>query len=293
MKAFESYHPFVTLVYFLSVLSISMFVMNPIIEITALIGAFLFCITVQKPSDTLKNTGFYLVMFLLVTLTNPLFSHSGNTVLFTLGNIPVTLEALLYGGSIALTVIAVMLWCKCYSLVFTSDKFLYLFGKAIPKLSLIISTALRFIPLFKKQFFKVTKAQKAMGIYSSDTALEKIKSTGRVFVSTISWSLENSMETSSSMKSRGYSNKNRSNFSVFKFERRDAVFSAVCVLLLLNVLFGVSQGVLEFEYYPVIAYKKITPIGILSYISFFTLSVLPFIIEVKEAILWKYYVSRI
>lgn len=293
MKAFESYHPFVTLVYFLSVLSVSMFVMNPIIEATALVGALLFSLTVQKKNEIFKSALFYTAMLLLVTLTNPLFSHLGETKLFYLGNNPITLEALLYGAAIGVTVIAVMLWCRCYSEIMTSDKFLYIFGKAIPKLSLIISTALRFIPLFKRQMYKVSRTQKAMGLYSSDGFISKVKSTGRVFVSMISWSLENAMETSSSMKARGYGAKDRSNFSLYKFSRRDAGLLAVCVLLLSCVLCGAAKGALTFEYYPTVSKIDFSPIGIFSYVSFALLSLLPFLIEIKEVLLWKYYVSKI
>lgn len=293
MKAFENYHPFVTLVYFLSVLSVSMFVMNPIIEITALVGALLFSLVTQKQRDVFKSLAFYGAMFFLVTLTNPLFSHLGETKLFYLGKNPVTLEALLYGASIAVTIIAVMVWCRCYSEIMTSDKFLYIFGKAIPRLSLIISTALRFIPLFKRQLRKVSRAQKAMGLYSSGSFIDNVKSTGRVFISMIAWSLENAMETSSSMKARGYGTKERSNFSLYKFKLRDAGLLSACVLLLSCVLYGAAKGALAFEYYPTVSEIEFSAISVLSFISFAVLSLLPFIIEIKEVLLWKYYISKI
>lgn len=92
-------------------------------------------------------------MFLLVAVTNPLFSHNGVTPLFYLNGNPVTLEAFVYGAAIAVMVVGVMLWCRCYSAVMTSDKFLYLFGRAIPKLALVLSMALRFIPMFKRGSF--------------------------------------------------------------------------------------------------------------------------------------------
>lgn len=293
MRAFESYHPFVTFVYFLSVITVTMFVMNPIIEITALVGALLFCLTGRKKSDRLKSVLFYLLTFFLVTLTNPFFSHFGDTKLFSLGSKSITLEALLYGAGIGMTIIGVMLWCRILSEVMTSDKLLFLFSQAMPRLSLVISSALGFIPTFKKRLYKVSRAQKAMGLYSSDGFFEKVKSTGKVFVSMIAWSLESSIEASSSMKARGYKGKDRSNFSIFKFEHRDAVFLLVCVLLLSAVLFGVSKEAMKFEYYPTVTKIHFTPVAALSYLSFAALSALPFIIEVKEALLWKYCVSKI
>lgn len=43
MKAFDGYHPTVLLVYFCSVLLVAMFVTNPIIQLSALLGGILFC----------------------------------------------------------------------------------------------------------------------------------------------------------------------------------------------------------------------------------------------------------
>ena len=42
MKAFDNVHPFVLLVYFLSVLTVAMFAANPVLSLTALLGGILF-----------------------------------------------------------------------------------------------------------------------------------------------------------------------------------------------------------------------------------------------------------
>lgn len=293
MKAFGNYHPFVLLAYFLSVLLISMFVSNPILQLEALLGGALFCLMLQSKKESLQSIGFYIPLFFMVAITNPLFSHNGVTPLFFLNGNPVTLEAFIYGIAIAVMVIGVMLWCKCYSEIITSDKFLYLFGKAIPKLSLILSMALRFIPMFKRQMHKVNRAQKAMGLYSSKSFADKIKSGMRVFMAMISWSLENSMDTSASMKARGYGLKGRTNFSLFRFYPNDGVLLAVCVLLLGITVIGVGLGKTVFYYYPRISEFNLSPYGIIVYTAFGILSFLPFIIEVKETLLWKYYISKI
>ena len=58
---------------------------------------------------------------------------------------------------------AVALWFSCLSAVMTSDKFIYLFGRMIPALSLVLSMTLRFVPRFKRQFQAVAQAQRYMG----------------------------------------------------------------------------------------------------------------------------------
>ena len=293
MKAFGNYHPGVLFAYFLSVLLISMFVSNPVLQLLALFGGILFCITLVKRGEIAGNIGFYVPLFLMVAVTNPIFSHNGVTPLFFLNGNPVTLEAIIYGIAIAVTVIGVMLWCKSYSEIMTSDKFLYLFGKAIPKLSLVLSMALRFIPMFKRQMHKVSRAQKAMGLYSSKSFTDKIKSRMRVFMAMISWSLENAMETSASMKARGYGSGGRTNFSLFRFYAGDAILLTVCILLLCITVTGTAMGETVFYYYPRISELNLSPYAITVYAAFGILSFLPFIIEVKEAIKWKYYISKI
>ncbi len=293
MKAFGNYHPTVLMFYFLSVLLVSMFVVNPVLQILALLGGVLFTAMLIKQKDALSNIGFYIPMFLMIAITNPLFSHNGVTPLFFLNGNPVTLEAFIYGIFIAVMIVGVMLWCKCYSEIMTSDKFLYLFGRVIPKLSLVLSMALRFIPQFKKQMHKVSSAQKAMGLYSSKSYVDRIRSTMRVFTAMISWSLENSMETSASMKARGYGMKGRTNFSLFRFGKSDGIVLSVSLLLLVFTLWGVVSGETVFYYYPRISDLNLSFVACLIYFAFGILSLLPFITEVKEALIWKYYISKI
>ncbi len=293
MKAFGIYHPFVLLLYFLSVLLVAMFVSNPVLEVTALLGGCLFCLILQNKREIPGNVGFYTILFLMVAVTNPLFSHNGVTPLFFLNGNPVTLEAFVYGVAIAVMVIGVMMWCKCYSEIMTSDKFLYLFGRIIPKLSLILSMALRFIPMFKRQMRRVNRAQKAMGLYSSKSFVDKIKSAMRIFMAMISWSIENAMETSASMKARGYGIKGRTNFSIFRFYFHDGILLTTCILLLGLTIAGTASGEMVFYYYPKISELNRSPYAISVYTAFFILSFLPSIIEVKEALVWKYYRSKI
>lgn len=293
MKAFANYHPLVLLVYFLSILVVAMFVNDPVIQLFALVGGILFCAMLSKRSEAAGNIGFYVPLFFMVAITNPLFSHNGVTPLFFLNGNPVTVEAFAYGVAIAVMVIGVMMWCKCYSAIMTSDKFLYLFGKAIPKLSLVLSMALRFIPMFKRQMHKVSRAQRSMGLYSSKSFTDKIRSGMRVFMAMLVWSLENSIETSASMKARGYGLKGRTNFSLFRFYPRDGIMLSVCAVLLGVTIAGMITGETAFYYYPRISELTLTPFSVMVYAAFGILSFLPFMIEVKEALKWKYYISKI
>ena len=293
MKHFGQYHPLSLLVYFLSELLIAMFVTNPVIQLSALLGGTLFCAALVPRRELGANLGFYIPMMLLVAVTNPLFSHNGVTPLFFLNGNPVTLEAILYGVSIAVMVVGVMLWCKCYSEVMTSDKFLYLFGRAAPKLSLVLSMTLRFVPMFRRRMHKVSAAQKAMGLYAGTGVVAKAQSAMRVFTAMIAWSFENAMDTAASMKARGYGRKGRTQFSLFRFRASDAALLTVCAALLGTVTAGAAVGAVTFYFYPRITPLPAAPGAVTVYAAFGMLSALPFILEVKEALVWRFCVSKI
>lgn len=84
MKAFERYHPFVLFVYFLAVLVTAMFVQNPVLQLLALTGGVLFSVMLLNGRELLSQLIFYIPLFLLIALTNPLFSHNGqNAAVFS------------------------------------------------------------------------------------------------------------------------------------------------------------------------------------------------------------------
>lgn len=293
MNTFSSYHPAVLLLYFIAVLLVAMFTQNPVLLGVALLGGICFCTVLERPKNFLYNMAFYIPLFLMIAVTNPLFSHNGVTPLFFLNGNPVTLEAVLYGLDIAAMLVAVIYWFKCYNHIMTSDKILYLFGKAIPKLSLILSTALRFIPLFKAQIKKIHQAQKAMGLYTGSGYVDKLRSAVRVFSAMLTWSLENAVDTGDSMKARGYGLKGRSHFGLFRFTARDGLLLGAALLLMAFVLLGLILGDTAFSFYPRIASLGATPAAILAYAAFGLLTFLPFILEIAENIRWKALLSTV
>lgn len=293
MLSFNKLHPVVLAIYFLSVMLVTMFSTNPILIGLALLSGIVFCRTMESGSTFFKDFIFYLILFVLIAITNPLFSHNGVTPLFFINGNAVTLEAILYGIDIAAMLIAIMYWFKCFNNVMTSEKLLFLFGKFSPKIALILSSALRFIPLFKVQAKKIKQASKAMGLYSSESWISQLKGMIRVFSSLVTWSFENAIDTGSSMKARGYGLKGRSHFSIFRFTFSDGILITFIILLDFIVFNSMAKGSLEFSFYPRVSELEIGINTLLSLISFGVLCFIPVILEVKENIKWKYYKSKI
>ncbi len=57
MKAFGGYHPAVTFTYFISVLLTAMFVWNPVIQLTALLGGIMFSLMLVRKKGCFKRYG--------------------------------------------------------------------------------------------------------------------------------------------------------------------------------------------------------------------------------------------
>ena len=283
--------------YFAAVFLVAMFINHPVLLLEALVGALLFCAVLER-GRIWKSLLLYLPVVALITLLNPLFSQNGDTVLFAVFDFTITLEALLSGAAVAGMLAAVMLWFRCYTAIMTTDKFLYLFGRTIPKVSLILSTALRLVPMFKRQYLQVSRAQRAMGLYTGRRLSTRLRAGGRVFLVLMTWSLENAIETGDSMRARGYGMKGRgqpgrTRYSLFRWTARDGLLLLVTVLLLAATLAGRAFGGAAFVFYPQLSGLDPSPLSLSIYLAFGLLACLPFFIEVEEMVQWTCFVSKI
>jgi len=267
--------------------------MNPVLLIISLSASITLAFMVEKPKPFYTSLLFFIVLFLIISLSNPLFSQNGDTILFYIFNIKVTLESLFYGIMISSMLVAVIYWFKSYNQIMTSDKFIFLFGRIVPSLALVITMGLKFIPNLKRQIIKISQAQKGIGLYSNKGLINKVKSGLRIISILITSALENSLDTSDSMKARGYGLKNRTSFSVFKFRKTDGVILAIIILLVLTITAAYGLNLLEFNYYPNLTNINTTFKGYITYSLIALLMFLPSIIEIKEKIKWHYFKSRI
>lgn len=292
MSKFENLNPITIFVYYSCVIAFSMFVTNPFLLMISLVGAIAFYLTKFNKKEIIKDLRFYILLTILITITNPLISQKGETVLFKVGRYNYTVEALAYGLYISILLITVMIWFKTYNIIMTSEKSMYLFGRFLPKTSIVLSTILRFIPMIREHSRKVKQSQEAMGMYNTDSLKSKIKSSSVVFYSTVSWIFENALDTSSSMNARGYSNRNRTSYSLIKFCIYDAIWIALNLGLLIVCVVGVVKGALDFSYYPTIKTTQITSLSVFSLLSFGVLVFVPTIADVIDNIKWKYHISK-
>jgi len=290
VRSLEDYHPRAVGLYFLAVTCIAVFSMNPVIVAESLAGSLLLYLVRHGFRDGKTHLG-TLGLFVVLTLVNPVVSHNGVTPLFVVNHNPVTLEALLFGAFTAAMITGTLYWFRSFSEIMTSDKLLCLFGALSPKLALLFSMALRYVPHFRRQSERVQASQRAMGLYKEDNLIDAARGGTRVFSILLTWALENGIVTADSMAARGYGLGRRSSYTIFLFRRRDLVFLLFSLLLTAATIAGSFR--LGYSYYPVFRVDIPDAWGSAGLAAYGLLALLPAIIEIKEAVRWRWYLSKI
>ena len=293
--SFYNYHPTVNLLYFTLTITFSMLLTHPVAQIIALVCAITYAVSIEGKKSVLFLLKFCLPMVLLTAFINPAFSHEGVTILyyFNSGN-PLTLESILYGVGAGTMLVTVLLWFSAFSRVMTSDKFIYLFGRVIPALSLVLSMSLRFVPKFKKQAETVVEAQRCIGRDISTGSLWKRFKTAVLILSImITWALENAIETADSMKSRGYGLRGRTAFSIYRMDDRDKYTLSWLLFCGLFLTVGAMLSAFGFRYFPSIRYAAFDMTTIPFYTVYFGLCITPVVLNFWEERKWKTIYSKI
>jgi energy-coupling factor transport system permease protein len=315
---FSRYHPVVNLIFYLLVLGTTMFQMSVGLVFISLFSAVVYYFMLKK-TEGLKYCAVVVGIIIVSAIINPLFSHKGGTLLFYLftGN-PVTLESIIYGLISAIIIGAMLLWFSTFNQVMGVERILGAIGKVLPNVSLLITMIMRFIPQYTRHQRKVSmvnkvnkrnygekinllnrektekenviearkRQKKKNGI---DKIIDSIKEGSRTFSITTTWALENSIYTADSMKARGFGTGRRTNYSNYKFQKRDYLLMGWLVILWLVVVFSLEKEKVYTYYYPFIQVKN----NVVVYLIYGLLCLTPVLINVKEEIRWLILKSRI
>lgn len=285
---FSGCHPVVNLLFFVLVTGISMFGMHPVLLVISFLTAFRYICRLYRESDRKPLLRLFLPAALMLVLINALFHHRGVTVLAVLpsGN-ALTLESILFGMTAALMMMAVTLWFACLNVVMPPDKFVYLFGRVIPVLSLVFSMTLRFVPLMYRQFGQIEEAQRAAGRSLHKGSLrERLGCAVSILSILFTWGMEHAIITADSMKSRGYGLPGRTAFSIYRFDRRDGM---LCIwFALCGAYTGIlsAAGYLNWAFYPVLSGSLLHPLTVSGFICYAAMCITPLYLNRKEDAQW-------
>ena len=240
----------------------------------------------------LSELKFYLPFYLIVALSNPLFSHNGDTALFFLNGRPITYEATIYGIVSSGMFLSVLLWCRAWSAIMTEEKLIYLIGKKFPKTGMVLSVSFRMIPRFREKWREIREVQT---VFEGDEKgfVAQIMGAMKMFSALMTEAMESSLETGMSMAARGYGLKGRTSLKLYKFRKADLSFLICNLVLLAAIVTGIALGATDYTFYPTLSIMGLDRLQIIVYCLFAFQSSLLVLLEIKEEIVWNYSRSRI
>ena len=205
------------------------------------------------------------------------YEHFGVTVLTLnmIGN-QITLESLVFGMVNGLIFATVCMWFCCIFMLITADKVVYLFERISPKLSLFLSILLRIVPRIKTRANHIEISREGIGRGIAQGNLwQRFLHLLLLLSILVTWTLEDFVESANSMKSRGYSLRGRTAFSIYRFDNRDR--SLVIVFFWCLTLIGMAvmfyQTTIYFD--PMIILNPITSMSYVFYAAYAFFLLLP------------------
>lgn len=275
----REFHPVVNFCYILGMLLITMSNMNPVIIAISFISSFLYMIYIDRAAH-IKRIAFISIPILFFSvIIMPLFYHNGVTPLFYVNDMQVTLETVLYGVVMTFLLLAVMQLFFIWNKWISSEKFLYLFGKISPNISLVLSMVFRMVPLMIKRWHDIHDAQKGMGCTAGNSTIGRMKQFVKEISILISWCLENSIDTSISMESRGYGIGKRTSFHRFKWHIYDIITIVTIITIIILIFVSILNGGFRVNFFPEININQFSLYEKVLAVVYGVYAVMPLLIE--------------
>jgi energy-coupling factor transport system permease protein len=285
---FMRFHPLVSFLYYAGSVVLLFLMLHPLF----LGMGFIVILIVNFIHDRLNGIRrwlfFIITSVFFMVMLNPLFNERGRHVLFELGNHRFTLEAFVYGGMNAMSIIGVIAIFVSYNIVLTPNKLLFLFAKFMPQFAILLMLTLRFIPLMRRRVEEISVVQRSKGISVIHGKWKAKVKTGMQYVQVLlTYSLEEAIQTADSMKARGYGQGTRSSYEFFRFRKID-VFALVYLILLFCILiFGRFFGYGFFTVYPMMESWQLSMMDVRILVCYLLFLGFPLIVEVGEMFRWR------
>ncbi len=277
---FDGYHPIIQFIYFTAVITCTIVFDHPVFLGIAYVGAFVWSIKLNGRSALIFNL-WLIPCLVLYAAWYVSYHHFGVTNLWQnrIGNW-ITLESIVYGLVLGIKIATIFMELSCVFATVTADKAIYLLGRISPNLSLFFSILLRSVPRVKKQMQRIDMARQGIGrgVHQGNCLQRFLHWIEEVSI-IITWGIEQLMESAVSMKSRGYSLKGRTAFSIYRFDNRDRGLLIGFVLCIMLTYMAYVAGFTNMFYNPVIIWKPVTVWSMFSYGIYGVLVLLPFMLQ--------------
>ncbi len=293
MRLFFKSHPAATMLFFLAVILSSMIIKHPVFLGISLSAAWL-CTANFTGRMPIRMTLAFIPMILFAILIEALYTSRGVTPLFTLfnGN-QISVESVVYGLILGTVFLTVCLWFSAFNAVVTQDDFIYVLHPVLPAMTLLLTIARNFLGQYTRQSRLIRHARSGLGLSGQSGLIPTVSESGRVFSVLTTWAFEHSIETSDSMRARGYGSGKRTSARKRRLSAADRIFLSVMGVLLAGFIASLFFGASYAVYDPMIILAPWTPLNIAGYLCYALLCYLPLIFDLTGAYLWHRSQSRI
>lgn len=262
-SAIHALNPFVKLLWIACILVFALIFDHPIYVLALFLSTLpvvLAANIVRQWAGVMKLT---LYLCAAIVVINALVSYHGSHVLFTanftlpvLGQPAVTLEALAFGGVMALRLLAILSAFTVLTFTIHPDDFMLAMTKLkLPSKSVLVTAlSTRFIPTLIEDEESISAVQKSRGLeFDRGNLFRRARHRSAVLLPLLFNSLDRAVQVAEAMEARAFgSGKGRSSYRELTVDGIDAVLLACgCFALALGIYMR-AAGYGQFQFYPVL-----------------------------------------
>jgi energy-coupling factor transport system permease protein len=212
----------------------------------------------------MRSVRFVVPLLLLFFVLNLLINKNGATVLYTggpkfwvLGQLRITMEAMMFGLVMNLRMLAVLAAFGLYLSWLSGDRAFTLFAKWAGRSAVTTMLAARLISYLGEQSEQVRDVMKTRGVRFDEGGLWQRMNAHRPLLNVILISaLEGSWSVAEAMEARGFGQGKRSGYHRERWSKVDLFAWLAMGIATLAMIILFFQGVLDYEFYP-----RLQPLG--------------------------------
>ncbi|MBC5636759.1 energy-coupling factor transporter transmembrane protein EcfT [Ornithinibacillus sp. BX22] len=288
-NGFRSYHPYVQFCYYLFVGFLIMYFNHPIFLIVICLLLVFVNLSHDHGKALRKWIPVLILMSLMIIILNPFLVSRGTNILFYFRGKQVTIEAAIYGITLALFIVNILVMFVSFNIILNGNRFLYIFSRILPRTAFLITVSIRFVPLLKRRLEEISEVHQTRGLNMTSGSLKERIKIGMLRIQLLlTWSLEEAVQTADSMKARGYGLGEKTSYIPYRMLKRDWYWLIVLFLLLAICISGGSLGYGKLIIYPELGPSHLFTIDWILLLCLIILVSFPLIVEGREKLKWKF-----
>jgi energy-coupling factor transport system permease protein len=213
----------------------------------------------------------------LTVIVNVIVSRGGLTVFARLGDwgvlgqVNLTVEAVVYGLVVGLRLLVVTLACTLIVCAVDPDRLMFAFRRVAPHSALTAALATRMIPVLGQDAQRLADAQRCR----PDGGAGGMRGRMAILRATVGGALERSLDVAAVLEMRGYGSAGRSHAAHEPLSRHDLAFAASAAAIVLLSALALVLDVAAFATYPLV-HASLTPAGMGCAVALVAVALAPF-----------------